>query len=69
MREQDGEGVPSWFRNSLAEEFHLLSEKAGFTRDQIRRLILNGVEASWLSEDKKLELSDSFQSSREWSIE
>ena len=43
---------PKMFGNSLAEEYRSLEEELGFSRDQIRALILQGVRASWLPEDK-----------------
>ena len=39
---------PRMFGNTLAEEFMLLEQVLGFSRDDIRSLILNGIRASWL---------------------
>lgn len=44
---------PKMFGNSLAEEYRLLEEELGFSRDEIRSLILQSVQISWLSEEKK----------------
>jgi len=39
---------PGMFGNSLAEEYRLLEVRLGFSRQEIRRLILNALEASWM---------------------
>ena len=44
---------PKMFGNSLAEEYHVLETKLGFSREEIRTIILQAIEASWLSEDRK----------------
>ena len=36
------------FGNSLAEEYRLLEERLGFSRPELRSLILNAISASWL---------------------
>ena len=51
---------PKMFGNSLAEEFSVLVDRQGFSRNEIRMLILNGIEASWLSEDRKRQFIDIF---------
>ncbi len=40
---------PGMFGNSLAGEYRLLEERLGFSREEIRRLVLNALEASWLA--------------------
>ncbi len=57
---------PVMFGNSMAQEFQALETTFGFTHDEIRALILNGIEASWLSPERKLELAESFQSDPAW---
>ncbi len=57
---------PWMFGNSLAEEYHLLDERLGFSRAEIRGLILNGVEASWLPADEKAALRSSLISDPHW---
>ena len=47
---------PKMFGNTLAEEYALLVEKLGFTHHEIRTLILNGIRAAWLPEDRKQQL-------------
>ena len=41
---------PGMFGNSLAGEYQLLEERLGFSREEVRRLVLNALEASWLAE-------------------
>jgi adenosine deaminase len=57
---------PVMFGNSMAQEFQALETSFGFTPDEIRTLILNGIEASWLSPERKRELADSFRSDSAW---
>ncbi len=44
---------PGMFGNSLAGEYRLLQERLGFSRQEIRRLVLNALEASWLAAPDK----------------
>jgi len=57
---------PKMFGNSLAEEFRLLEGKLGFSQDEIRSLILQGIQAAWLSEDRKQQLVEAFGSDPAW---
>ena len=57
---------PKMFDNSLAEEYQLLEEKLGFSRNEIRRLILQGIRSSWQSEEKKQDLIASFCCDKVW---
>ncbi|NIO70742.1 MAG: adenosine deaminase [Anaerolineae bacterium] len=57
---------PKMFGNSLTEELRLLEEKLGFSRDEIRSLILQGIQAAWLSEDRKQQLAEAFRSDPAW---
>jgi len=57
---------PKMFGNSLAGELQGLVEVHGFTRDEIRTLILNGVRASWLPEERKRRLSALFRAHPDW---
>ncbi len=47
---------PLMFNNTLAQEYQLLEEHLGFTRDDIRQIIANGIRASWLPDDGKARL-------------
>jgi adenosine deaminase len=57
---------PKMFQTSLSEEYRLLDEECGWTRDEIRRLILNAVEASWLSPERKAALAAELTNSPAW---
>jgi adenosine deaminase len=52
---------PAMFGNSLAEEYRLLETKLGFSRDEIRGIILETVSSSWLPENEKKLLADRFR--------
>lgn len=57
---------PKMFGTSLAEEYHVLEAKLGFSREEIRTIILQGIEVSWLPEDKKRQLVQRFRSEPVW---
>lgn len=57
---------PKMFGNTLAEEFMLLEKTLGFSRDDIRTLILNGIHAAWLPEAQKAHLSAAFRADPNW---
>ncbi|HEY40957.1 MAG TPA: adenosine deaminase [Dehalococcoidia bacterium] len=57
---------PKMFNTSLAEEYRALEGELGFSREEVRGIILQGVEASWLSEDRKIELVKSFREHPDW---
>jgi adenosine deaminase len=57
---------PKMFNNSLSEEYNLLMHEHNFTRSEIKTLILNTIQASWLSPDRKFALQSTFQSSPAW---
>jgi adenosine deaminase len=57
---------PKMFGNSLAEEFLSLEEELDFSRDEIRTLILQSIRASWLPENKKQPLVESFCQDPAW---
>ena len=59
---------PAMFGNSLAQEYHLLEERLGFSRDAVRKVILNGVKAAWLSNDRKKLLNDTFVKDENWLV-
>jgi aminodeoxyfutalosine deaminase len=52
---------PKMFGNSLAEEYLALERQLGFARQDILRLIEQGIETSWLSEPRKRALLGQFQ--------
>jgi adenosine deaminase len=45
------------FGNSLADEYKMLETKLGFNRDDIRTLIINAIDVSWLPDERKSELA------------
>ena len=57
---------PAMFGNSLAEEYQTLEEKLGFSRDDIRTLILNGIKAAWLPQSRKQVMIDEFCKDENW---
>ena len=57
---------PRMFGNTLAEEFMLLEQVLGFSRDNIRSLILNGIRASWLPEAQQARLTATFRADPAW---
>jgi len=57
---------PKMFGNSLAEEYHVFETRLCFSREEIRTIILQGIEVSWLPENKKRELVKAFRDDPEW---
>jgi adenosine deaminase len=57
---------PAMFGNTLAQEYRLLEQESGFSRAQIRQLILNGIEASWMPVDRKQAMKQSFENDPLW---
>ena len=57
---------PKMFGNSLAEEYQVLVERLGFSQNEIRRLILQAVQAAWLPDERKAELVASLQAGADW---
>lgn len=57
---------PKMFGNSLAEEYQVLEDRLGFSRQEIKTLILQGISASWLSPERKQDLSEEFCGHPAW---
>jgi adenosine deaminase len=57
---------PKMFGNSLAAEYRCLEAEVDFSRDEIRALILQGIRATWLPQDTKEQLSESFRHDLAW---
>jgi adenosine deaminase len=57
---------PLFFGNSLAMELESAQRVHRFTRDEIRRLLLSSVEATWLSADRKKQMAADFQRDPSW---
>ena len=57
---------PSMFGTSLEKEYRLLEGECGFTREDIRAILLLGIRSSWLPEEEKVTLADSFKADPAW---
>jgi adenosine deaminase len=57
---------PKMFGTCLDREYELLVEECGFTRNEIRNLILLGIESSWLTDDRKKHLKSEFENDPHW---
>jgi adenosine deaminase/aminodeoxyfutalosine deaminase len=57
---------PTMFGTTLAQEYRLLEAELGFTREQTRELILNGIEASWMPAARKEGMKRRFQDDPVW---
>ncbi|MBN1266299.1 MAG: adenosine deaminase [Anaerolineales bacterium] len=57
---------PKMFGNSLAEEYRRLVEIMGFTTEDIRKVLLQTIDASWQSEEEKHSLRQEFINSPDW---
>ncbi len=60
---------PKMFGNSLAGEYRLLVERLGFSCAEVRQLILQGIRASWLSQEKKQQMIAAFYAQPVWKEE
>jgi adenosine deaminase len=57
---------PKMFQTSLADEYRRLEQECGWTRVEIRSLILAAVESSWTSDDRKRSLAAEVGSDPAW---
>jgi len=57
---------PAMFGNSLAQEYQALVDELGLSLDDIRALILNGIRASWLPQERKARLIEAFTGDPGW---
>jgi len=57
---------PKMFHNTLADEFSELQQNFGISRNDIRRLIMNGIQSSWLSDEEKKALDGEFRAEQAW---
>jgi adenosine deaminase len=57
---------PLFFGNSLVDEFVAVQQFHGFSRDEVRSLIVSAIESSWLSADGKARLSQEFRKEASW---
>jgi adenosine deaminase len=51
---------PTMFGTSMNNEYRTLQEELGFTLPELFRLSLNGIDSSFLDEDRKQSLKKSF---------
>lgn len=56
---------PKMFGNCLADEYRAL-EKLGLSRNDIRQVILQGIQSAWLPEDSKRQLTAQFCQAAAW---
>jgi adenosine deaminase len=57
---------PLFFGNSLVSEMVAAQQTHRFTRDEIKRLIVSAVEASWLTRDARERLLKAFRAESVW---
>ena len=57
---------PKMFGTALDKEYEMLMRECGFKRQEICRLILLGIESSWLPEERKMALAESFAKEPSW---
>ena len=57
---------PKMFNTSLADEYRLLVQNCGFSKQEICKIILLGIRSSWLSEEKKNSLVKKFEQETSW---
>lgn len=57
---------PMMFQTRLADEYRRLEQECGWTRAEIRRLILAAIESSWASEERKRALAAEFTRDPAW---
>lgn len=57
---------PKMFGNSLAEEYMLLVAKKGFTRAEIKELVIGSIEMSWLPKERKQQMATAFCRDLAW---
>ncbi len=57
---------PSMFGNSLAQEYRCLETELHFSRDEIREFVLQAIRASWLPDERKGPLIDTFRRDPCW---
>lgn len=60
---------PAMFQTSLAQEYGVLMRDLGFGPDDIRTLVLNAVEASWLPPEGKARLARRLRTHPGWTGE
>jgi adenosine deaminase len=59
---------PKMFNNTLVDEFDLLMTEHQFTQEEVRRLIMNAIQSSWLSPSEKEGLRIEVESNSLWKL-
>jgi len=57
---------PAMFGHSLSDDYAALMSDLSFTPDEVRTLILNGIESSWLEPERKSALEAAFVNAAVW---
>jgi adenosine deaminase len=57
---------PKMFGNALAEEYASLVAKQGFTREEVKELVLDAVVMSWMPEERKRQVRREFCTAPGW---
>jgi adenosine deaminase len=57
---------PKMFGNSLALEYRTLVSEFGFSKEEIKKLIILGIQTSWLPENEKILLKNAFCNDPAW---
>jgi adenosine deaminase len=57
---------PAMFGHSLSQDYAALMNDLSFTPDEVRTLILNGIESSWLEPERKSALRAAFVGVPDW---
>jgi adenosine deaminase len=57
---------PLMFGNTLSGEYRLLHERLGFSQDEVRQVILNGVKSTWLPDERKAAMVAEFVTDTNW---
>ena len=57
---------PKMFQTSLANEYRLLEQECGWTRQEICRLISSAIESSWLPVERKQVLAEEIRKDPSW---
>ena len=57
---------PKMFGNSLAGEYKLLVDKKGFTPTDIKELILDAIEMSWMPDERNRQMTRAFCEDPAW---
>jgi hypothetical protein len=58
--------IPKCLATPWLKSSGFIEGKLGFFQDEIRFLILQGIQATWLSEDRKRQLVEAFRSDPAW---